>query len=331
MTAPAAAVAHRIRRARDAARRTLPAQLVERWDDWRSPPAPAERTDHDGYSLTTQTGLVVIDPAEPAEPTLGIYLFGGCDLPALFSLAPLVGPEVRRRVIIHQPGDRLPMCRADVLRQTLDDRPARQTVATIENLRLTPGYFAPSLFEPTFRTKLRGLGSVPRSVVVLSGGANVVRSAYRHKEHGFLIDPGTVWLRNKDRLDPAVRTWFTSRFERVGLISVEQFAEDLTFVVGQLRERIGAEVIVFNTLTVEPGVREHNYQLRRNPEGVRRLEFYLAMHELAATAGYHLIDVDTALKRHGVRDQVDFAHFPLHAYEPIAVEAARVLRETGLL
>jgi hypothetical protein len=223
------------------------------------------------------------------------------------------------------------MCRADILRQSLAKVPLRHTAETIEKMRLGVDYFEPVAFGSSFRTRLRGIGEVPRSVIVFTGGANVVRAAYRHKEHAFLIDPGMAWLHNKDRLDPAVRSWFTSTFERAGLLPLEQFVEDFSFVVGELRARTGAEVLVFNTLTVEPGGREHNYQLRRNPEAVRRLEFHIAMHELAPKIGYHVVDVDAALKRYGIREQIDFAHFPIHAYHPIAIEGARVLREAGIL
>ena len=288
-------------------------------------------TELDGVRLQSNDDLLVIDPASTTQPPVNLYLFGGCDLPSLFALGPVAGARLGRRVVVFQPGFRLALCRPDILLQTLQVPPSRDARETIERMRLPRTYFAPELFEPTFDPGVRSLGKLHKDVVVLSGGASVLRVAYRHRESGFLVDPGQRWLRDANRISREDREWFAANFESIGRLSVDDLYELLPKVVAELRARCDAHVVVFNTLTVEPGSREHSYQLRRNPEAVRRLEFHLALAELAASGAFHLVDVDDALKRAGIREQVDFAHFPVHAYEPIALAAERVLRRIGVL
>ena len=84
-------------------------------------------------------------------------------------------------------------------------------------------------------------------------------------------------------------------------------------------------ILVFNVLTVEPGDRIHNYQLRRNPEVMRRREFCLALVELSRELGFHIVDIDRVLKREGVDRQVDFAHFPTDLAGPIAADVFDIL------
>jgi hypothetical protein len=312
-----------------AARKVLPRGVVSWIDRHRSD--LVQRTRFDGFRITARHHSVVIDPDRATEPAIGIHLFGGCDLPALYALGPIIGPSLRQRVVIGSPGRRLTNCRADVLRQTLEEHPPDAIAEVTARLGLSPTYFRPLLFEPTFDVPIRGVGTVEKSVIVISGGASVIRAAYRHKEAGFLVDPGAAWLESSGEVTRATRQWVAETFERAGRMTVDAFAEDFAIVVKEIKERTTAEVLVFNTLTVEPGVLEHNYQLRRQPEAARRLEFHLAMAELAPKIGFHVVDVDDALKRAGMREQVDFAHFPLSAYQPIAAEAARLLHEIEVL
>ena len=297
---------------------------------WRSS-RTLEREGHDGYETVRGKRLLVVEPEHVGRAPLGVYLFGGCDLPALFSIAPFVKPHLSRPLVVHRAPVGIDRARVDVALQplgTIDEAAARDA---IKRLQLPLSYFGRDLFERTFVTGYRKYPKLDKAVVVLTGGANAVRTAYRHKASGLLIDPGARWLDDRNRMPPEDMSWFKANYEKAGRLTVDEFADGLARLVGEIRQRTGATVLVFNTLTVEPGALDHNYQLRRNPETRRRLEFHLAMEELAPRAGFHVVDVDDALKRLGIREYLDFAHFPTYANEPIARATARLLHELELL
>jgi hypothetical protein len=194
------------------------------------------------------------------------------------------------------------------------------------------GYFEPRLFGPTF--SVPGFGEFPKTVVVLSMAADVVRTVYRHRESGLLVDPGGWWLeQSMDRVLANLSTvrWFRENFEKVGRLSIEESHANLGKVVSTLAAATGAHIIVFNTLTVEPGTSTHSYQLVENPMTVRLRRFNLSLVELSRTLGFSIIDIDRILKREGVREQVDFAHFTPERFRPIAVELHRVLVELDVI
>jgi hypothetical protein len=90
-------------------------------------------------------------------------------------------------------------------------------------------------------------------------------------------------------------------------------------------------VIVYNMAVVNPGDLTYNYQFRRSPAAVRRMEFNDALTDLTTANGASLLNVDRILKREGIRDQVDFAHFPLESMMPIAAEFNRILCDREVL
>jgi hypothetical protein len=173
------------------------------------------------------------------------------------------------------------------------------------------------------------MGAFPKSVVVLSLVPNVIRTLHRHRVHGYLLDPGAWWLDEKGATkgETDVLKWLRKTFTRAGRLTVDEFVESFSKVIIAVREHTGAHVLVFNVLTVEPGFQTHSYRLRPNPDGLRRREFNIALAELSRQLGFHVVDVDRALKRYGIDSQQDFDHIPADAGRPIAVEALRILRE----
>jgi hypothetical protein len=295
-------------------------------------PSRNEERVFEGFRIIENSRSLVVDPDEGSAPPIGIYLYGGCDLPSLFGLGLLAAPTARGGIAISDGRGRLAMSRADLLLQTLEELPAEAVDETVRRMGLPRDDFSESeLFSPTFTTDVKKYPEVPKSVVVLSGGANVIRPVYRHKQAGFLVDPGIKFLGADARMSSEDLAWFKSTFEPAGRMKVEDLADLMTRLVKAIKSRTGAEVLVLNTLTVEPGSRDHNYQLRRFPEGQRRLEFLIAMAELAPMAGFHVVDVDAVLKRVGIKEQLDFAHFPASAAGPVAEEAYRVLTDIGVL
>ena len=61
------------------------------------------------------------------------------------------------------------------------------------------------------------------------------------------------------------------------------------------------------------------------------MEFDLALADIAAEHDISVVDVDQVLKLEGVKEQIDFAHFPMDRMIPIAAEFHRVLRDQEIV
>ena len=101
--------------------------------------------------------------------------------------------------------------------------------------------------------------------------------------------------------------------------------------VKELREKTGADIVVFNLPTVEAGNVTHNYQFVKNPLTAPMREFNLALVELSRKLNLSIVDVDRILKANGIASQVDFFHFPAERYQPVAQETLRVIQELGII
>ena len=191
------------------------------------------------------------------------------------------------------------------------------------------------MFEPTFRLPGYGyLGDFPKQVVVLSMAADLVRSVYQHREHGLLVDPGGWWL-NQDlslvlsNLDKV--TWFRENFKKLGKLPIEQFQANYRRLIPAIKERTGAQVVILNSLEVEPGSQVHNYELSVNAGTERRRAFNLALVDLSRELDFSILDVDRIMKKRGVEEQVDFAHFTTEGFRPLGEEMSRIFRDMGVL
>jgi hypothetical protein len=277
---------------------------------------------------------LVVESLDAPSPRWGVHLVGACDLPAMLEPDPAVIDDVRGTMIIHRASTRISGARSDVLLQTLDDHPPSVIAEITDALGLRRDYFSPTAFVPGFEVPRAHLDDVPVHFTMLSAGADVVRPAYRHKQHGLIVDPGGYWLDGEvltNTKQHEFRRYLAANFERIGKLSVDEHAANYRRLIPLLRERTGGDVMVFNVLTIEPGDRTHNYQLRKVPEGARRRRFHLAQAELSAELGYHVVDIDRALKRAGVVGQVDFAHFPREQFPAVAGEAFAAFRQAGVL
>ena len=271
--------------------------------------------------------------ANPESSRTGLFLYGACDLPALLALAPFLADETTGTTAISSEGI-IATTRSDFVLQTLNDLPRDICTEISRRLHLPANCFEPTLFEPTFDMPKLDPDPFKKSVVFLSLGSNVVRTLYRHNEHGVLVDPGGWWLGSgpaKKVTDDETLKWFQASFTSVGRLTPESWQPLFARVVEEVRSRMPAEIVVLNTLTVEPGTQMHNYGLRRNPEGIRRRGFHLALGDLARQLDFRIIDIDRVLKRDGVSEQIDFAHFPAERFEAIAAEGFEVLRNLGAI
>ncbi len=290
----------------------------------------AERSTGPGWvQYTSRRWLLVEPPRRTERAPVAIHLVGGCDVPALFAMAPLFRSRVERGIAIVRADSGVSSARADLLLQTLEHHEGLEQAA--RRLELGRDATRPVVFDA--EVALPGIAHPPVDVgvVVLSIGANAVRAAYRHKEHGFLIDPGGYWLGGARKADPRVLRWFEESFEPVGRLEVDEITSHLDRLVTEIRARAGAEVMVLNALTVEPGEHIHSYQLRRQLEGARRRDLHVAVAELGRQRGFHVLDVDRALKQAGIAEQIDFAHFPEARYGDIAAVGHHILRDLEVL
>lgn len=222
--------------------------------------------------------------------------------------------------------------RTDLILQGLLNIPEERLIESTLRLGLGHRYFTDRFFtEPDFvLDQLPGAPRFPKSVVVLSVGSDLVRTVYRHREHGFLVDPGGTWLNQLNgnvMPDPEEAKWFGSKFQNAGRISVDEFSANLVKIATMLKSNLGAELIVYNTLVIDPLNPTHNYHMSPRTEMIRRREFNIALKELSARHNFHVLDVDRILKLQGVRQQVDFAHFPASQMGAIGWEAFRILEE----
>jgi len=280
---------------------------------------------------STGTNFSLFRSGSKWDNRVGIYMKGSCDLPLLFRCESLI-----RRVmdgtccVIHEGS--VANARSDLLLQTLQDLPQEWVSPVIERLKLPADYFQPRLFDNTFVVPgTHGLEEFPKRVIIISIGADVTRTLYRHREHGFLTDPGGWWLNQSfDTVlaDLSAANWFRKNFVSVGKISVDAFVDNFTNIIEVLRNKTDAHILVFNVLTVEPGDRTHSFQFVKNCYSMRRREFDLALVELSRKLDFSIVDIDRILKRVGIRKtQVDSNHYPREAHLPIAKEAFRIMRE----
>jgi hypothetical protein len=267
-------------------------------------------------------------------PRRGIYLRGACDMPSLFTLAPMVIDDLHGSLCIHISGRGVAQARSDLLLQTNSGVTQDFADELRTRFELPPASFAPTLFKPDFTVPgLPGYTAFPKTVVVLSILPDLTRSVYRHRRSGYLVDPGSAWLSNlaSALANLSMATWFRENFESLGRISVGQFAENYRQLIPAIKRQTGAHVLVFNSLEIEPLDPTHNYSLRNLASTSRRRRFNIALTELSQELDFHVVDVDRVLKEQGVDRQVDFSHFPVDRMRAVAREAHGILRELAVL
>jgi hypothetical protein len=278
--------------------------------------------------------FVLLGSGSPRTRRVGIYAKGSCDLNSIFACAPLIEEILDGTCCLLKDG-LVADSRSDILLQSLQEFPRESTRQIIRQFRLPEDYFRPVLFESNFTVPtIDGPQEYPKSVILLSIAPDVVRNGYRHKEHGLIVDPGGGWLNQSLEGvlgDLSSIANFRENFAPIGKISLHDFVKNFTNLITLLKATTGARILVYNTLTVEPGSRIHNLQLLRNFHPLRRREFVVALAELSRTLDFSIVDVDRVAKRFGIQAQVDFGHLPTKLNLLLAHEVVRIIRDLGLL
>lgn len=264
---------------------------------------------------------------------IGIYARGSCDLNMVFACKPLIQQVFPGTCCVIRDGS-VADSRSDLLLQSCQGLPEELLRPLEGKLRVHPDCFQPKLFEKTFVVPgPDGPEEFPKTLIFLSTGADLTRTLYRHRQHGFLVDPGGGWLNEPlENLltDLSAIEWFRETFVSVGKITPEKFYENFGKVIRILKDRTNAHILVFNQLTVEPNSQMHNYQFVRSPQSVRRTELLLGLVELSRKLDFCILDVDRLLKRIGIRTQLDWDHPHPKVNLLIAREAFRIMQEHGV-
>ncbi|MFV2001279.1 MAG: hypothetical protein ACC654_13025 [Acidimicrobiia bacterium] len=264
----------------------------------------------------------------------GVFGMGGCDMRTIVGAGPRLA-EVSDRTLCIGSFAKVDHTRSDLLLQTLDPPDESVTSEVVERLGLIDSYFSPVLFEEDFAVPSQfGLGMFPKDVIVLGISSDVVRTLYRHREHGFLVDPGGWWLTADMGAvlnDLSAVKWFAANFVKVHRIPVDESMANFGRIIEEVRGRTGAFVVVLNVLTVDPGSSFLGYRHANSPNRVRRREFGLAAAELSARQGVPLLDVDRLTKEIGISGQADFVHYTPEQKSHIAREFAELLIDAGVV
>jgi hypothetical protein len=277
--------------------------------------------------------IIRSDPQE--QQRIGIYTYSGFTTDAMFACTSLIQQALEGHCCISR-AEPIGHCRSDLILQCLNDLPEEWLQPVIDRLELDADYFRPQLCSPCFVVPgPDGPEEFPKRVVVLSTLLDAEQVLYQHREHGFLIDPGQWWydLEQSQEWSPELMErgrWFQENFVSVGRMPVEEFVGSFERLIGLLRERAHAQVLVFNTPTVCPGPPRHSYQFVQDPRSIRRLEFNLALTELSRRLDFPIVDVDRILKRASNRSQVSWSEIEPRLYPWVAQEAFGIMRELGV-
>ncbi len=212
---------------------------------------------------------VILRSEIPSAARVGIYARGSCHLRAVFACTPLIQQVLHGTCGILYEGIAA-MCRSDLELQTLQNLPQEWLEPVIEKCHLQQDFFKPKLFDSTFSLDTgEGAELFDKNVIILHISPDSAgRTLYRHRKHGFIVDPGGGWLTKLDAVlgDLASIRWFREHFESIGLIRLDAFVENYTKIIQILREKMDAHILIFTTLGVEPGSLTHSYQLVKNPQ-----------------------------------------------------------------
>ena len=118
---------------------------------------------------------IVFWPAKETDARTGIFLRGGCDLSAIYSVVPELHKGIGGRCAILREGVNAADSRTDLMLQLIDGVPDGQE-ELIEALRLDAGYFKSQMQGKDFTVPGPfSKETFPKSAMILSGAADLIR------------------------------------------------------------------------------------------------------------------------------------------------------------
>jgi hypothetical protein len=162
-------------------------------------------------------------------------------------------------------------------------------------------------------------------IIVLSIQPDVTTGLFRHRRDGYLL-----YSSNEETWSKADRAWLRESFEATGLLDVAASMNNFERIVGRLRQRSPAPILIYNVSSVVPGESVHCYEGSDEIFSTRIRRFNLGLIELSQRIGISVIDVDAVLARAGaLRLKLDATHLTAEGCELVAQEVVRVLDDLG--
>jgi len=171
------------------------------------------------------------------------------------------------------------------------------------------------------------LFSAEADAFVLSIQPDINVQLLRHRQEGYLFYPND-W-RSWPQED---RDWLRANFTPEPFLDVDSAIANLAQIVGRLRSRSAAPILIFNVSSVVPGEDLHDYMGMDEPASVRIKRFNLGLIALSRQTGVSIIDVDRIVAQGGAdRLKLDAGHLTAAGCEAVAREVVRVLEDYGVL
>ena len=165
-------------------------------------------------------------------------------------------------------------------------------------------------------------------VVVLSIQPDALSALARHRDEGLAELHPQDW----QAWAPEDRAWLRSAFEPLPPLGVDEALANLARIVGRLRARSEAPILIYNLSAVAPGEAVHVYQGLDETLSTRIRRFNVGLVDLSADTGVSIIDVDRIVAQGGAdRLKLDVVHLSADGCRLVAEEVVRVLDDLGVL
>jgi hypothetical protein len=164
-------------------------------------------------------------------------------------------------------------------------------------------------------------------VLVLSAQAELTLRPWRDADTGYLISPPPSW---EWSWDASTIRWFIERFTPAEPLEAAQLGVTLERVVGAVKRRLGAHVIVFNAASFDPHDEVHTYHGIPDTLAVKIQRFNLALTQVSVRTGISIVDVDRLLAELGGAQHVlEALVYSTDAHRATREEFLRILEDIG--
>jgi hypothetical protein len=193
--------------------------------------------------------------------------------------------------------------------------------ATLSDRQLPLGvYTAPSQFS-------LALFESAADAIILSIQPDISTRLARHREEGYMIYPY-----ESEKWSGPDREWLKRDFEAVAQPDVDESMANLEAIIGRIRLRSSAPILVYNMSPIIPGESIYSYQGLGETLSTRIRRFNLGLIKLSERTDICIVDVDSLLARKGAELlKLDTVHLTPPAYRLVAEEVYRVLEDAGVL
>lgn len=162
-------------------------------------------------------------------------------------------------------------------------------------------------------------------VVVLSVQPDVMTGLVRHRRDGYLLYP-----QNRNAWPGDDQRWLRREFAPPTSLDIVTSMRNFETIIGRLRERSSASILVYNMSAVVPGESVHCHAGLEEILSTRIRKFNVALAELSQRTGISVIDVDAVVARAGAdRTKLDAVHLTADGCRLVAEEVVRVLDDLG--